>query len=230
VSGFVPIYFQVPFADKAAAKAMGARWNHDLKVWFAPSPDVASAMRLRWREIAEVEPITILPGEDRLFGSGLFVDLIPRSCWFTNVRSCIAPEDWTRLSVGIRQRAGNRCEICSADGIMEAHERWDYRPDGTQVLKRLVSVCSPCHQVTHFGLSQLRGLEEECAAHWAQVNPGVDFDAHVEQAFALWAVRNRRAWALDLSIIEQAGLTIVRPVAAADRRAIADHKLTGHGR
>lgn len=225
MSGFVPIPFHVPFADKAAAKAMGARWNPTLKVWVAPDPEVAAAMRLQWRVVQEVEPITDLPGEDRAFGSGLFVDLIPRSCWFTNVRYCVAPEDWTRLSVGIRQRAGNRCEICGDGGVLEAHERWDYRPDGTQILKRLVSVCRPCHQVTHFGLSQLRGLEDECAKHWARVNPGVDFDAHVEQAFAIWDSRNRRDWVLDLSIIGNAGLRIVKPVAASARRAVAERTL-----
>jgi hypothetical protein len=33
----------------------------------------------------------VLGGEDRSFGGGLFVDLIPDSCWFTNVRSCVGP-------------------------------------------------------------------------------------------------------------------------------------------
>jgi hypothetical protein len=35
-------------------------------------------------------------GEDRTFGSGLFVDLVPWSCWFTNVRSCVDPHDCDR--------------------------------------------------------------------------------------------------------------------------------------
>jgi len=34
-----------------------------------------------------------LPGENRTFGDGLFVDLIPASCWFTNVRTCLSPAD-----------------------------------------------------------------------------------------------------------------------------------------
>jgi len=41
--------------------------------------------------------LALLPGEDRSFGSGLFVDLVPSSCWFTNVRSCVDRRDWERL-------------------------------------------------------------------------------------------------------------------------------------
>jgi len=36
----------------------------------------------------------LLPREDRTFDDGLFVDLIPTSCGFTNVRTCVSPADW----------------------------------------------------------------------------------------------------------------------------------------
>jgi len=56
----------------------------------------------------------LLPGEDRAFGAGLFVDMIPRSCWFTNVRTCVTPQDWERLRHMITRRADRRCEACGA--------------------------------------------------------------------------------------------------------------------
>jgi hypothetical protein len=39
----------------------------------------------------------ILLGEDRSFGAGLFVDLIPQTSWFTNVRAAVDPADWDQL-------------------------------------------------------------------------------------------------------------------------------------
>ena len=223
------ICFLVPFDEKDSAKTLGARWNPDLKVWYAPTPEVAAAMAGRWKAIEDTRPITALPGEDRQFGTGLFVDLIPRSCWFTNVRYCLAPEDWTRLSLGIRERASQSCEICGAskaDGaVLEAHERWDYQDNGVQVLKRLVCVCQPCHRVTHYGLSKLKGLEEACVEHWRDVNGAEDLDAHLQEAWSLWEHRNLTDWTLDLSIIESAGLTIVRPVPYKDRQRIATEEL-----
>ena len=56
----------------------------------------------------------MLPGEDRTFGAGLFVDMVPRSCWFTNVRSCVSQQDWERLRRMVTVRAGQRCEVCGA--------------------------------------------------------------------------------------------------------------------
>ena len=46
------------------------------------------------------------------FGSGLFVDLVPSSCWFSNVRSCVDQRDWERLRRMITNRADQRCEVC----------------------------------------------------------------------------------------------------------------------
>ena len=97
----------------------------------------------------------LLPGEDRSFGSGLFVDLVPQSCWFTNVRTCVAAADWDRVRQMVFRRAGDRCgcEACGRDrdpetGVrMEARERW-YFDDarGVQVLRRLICLCSGCRR------------------------------------------------------------------------------------
>lgn len=73
-------YLDVPYADKDAAKAHGARWDPTARRWYDPRPPTASLQR--WTARAEVPEL--LPGEDRTFGAGLFVDLVPRSCWFTN--------------------------------------------------------------------------------------------------------------------------------------------------
>jgi hypothetical protein len=58
----------------------------------------------------------LLPGEDRSFGSGLFVDLVPRSCWFTNVRTCVAAADWD----WVRQMVFRRAEIAARPAAVTA--------------------------------------------------------------------------------------------------------------
>ncbi|WP_052101476.1 DUF5710 domain-containing protein [Novilysobacter arseniciresistens] len=225
------LYFQVPFNDKDIAKRSGARFDGDTKCWYAPDEQVANLLRKSFKEVENPAPITELPGEDREFGgNGLFVDLVPSSCWFTNVRYCIEDDDWARLSKGVRARAGQECEVCKGtvdaeSGIfLEAHERWHFDEEsGTQVLKRIICLCTACHRTTHYGLAQINGEADQVRAHFMAVNDcdEAELDRHVAHAFDTWQERNSRDWALDLSIITNAGITLRRRVAKDDRRNIA---------
>ena len=80
------VSLDVPYAEKDEAKAQGARWDAAARRWYAPRADMTALER--WQAVPDVPDL--LPGEDRSFGSGLFVDLVPGSCWFTNVRSCVS--------------------------------------------------------------------------------------------------------------------------------------------
>jgi hypothetical protein len=108
-----------PYAEKDAAKAAGARWDPAARRWYDPR-DATPALQ-RWAARPEVP--AVLPGEDRTFGAGLFVDLVPRSCWFTNVRSCVTQQDWERLRRPIFRRAGYRCEACGATEDRQTRRR-----------------------------------------------------------------------------------------------------------
>ena len=182
----------------------------------------------RW--IARPDVPNPLPGEDRSFGSGLFVDLVPSSCWFTNVRSCVDVNDWDRLRRMVYGRVDHRCEICGAAADrerslwLEAHERWDYDTrHRTQHLKRLVCLCTMCHQSTHFGFAQVKGREAAALQHLMTVNGWDRLVAqhHVDEAFALWRKRSEHDWQLDLSILTNAGIGLMEPPSAPDRRGIA---------
>ncbi|MCZ1012040.1 DNA primase [Streptomyces lydicus] len=177
---------------------------------------------------------TVLPGEDRGFGQSLFVDLVPRSCWFTNVRSCVARKDWDRLRRMIYGRADNRCEVCGATPgasgkpRLEAHERWDFdEATRTQTLKRLICLCSNCHMVTHFGFAQVRGLEGRAFAHLLKVTGMTERQGrqHVQSAFLTWQQRSTHRWELDLSILTTAGITLAPPPSANDRAVTAEQTL-----
>ena len=106
------VWLDVPFAGKDEAKRLGARWDQAARRWYAPRPGMAGLAR--W---APRPPLPeLLPGEDRSFGSGLFVDLVPASCWFTNVRSGVATADWDRVRSMVYRRAGTAARPAAVAG------------------------------------------------------------------------------------------------------------------
>ncbi|HEX4830424.1 MAG TPA: DUF5710 domain-containing protein [Trebonia sp.] len=224
------IWLDVPYAEKDQAKAAGARWDAAARRWYAPRPGMDALAE--WTALPPVPDL--LPGEDRSFGHGLFVDLVPKSCWFTNVRSCVSERDWERLRHMITSRAGQRCEACRRPADrdtgrwLEAHERWSY-DDETRVqsLRRLICLCTDCHQATHYGLATVQGTDAQARAHLRAVTgfSAADIDLLIEAAFELWAQRSRYDWALDLSILTDAGVTVRRPPAASERARAAQREL-----
>ena len=210
-------WLDVPFREKEQAKAAGARWDDHAERWYAPRPGLSALAR--WA--ARPDLPGLLPGEDRQFGRGLFVDLVPESCWFTNARSCIDERDWERVRRLVVNRAGRRCEVCGRRkdrrlGLwLEAHERWAYSSahGNVQSLRRLVCLCTWCHQATHMGLAGKRGLDAQAFEHLCQVTgmSAREADQHVEAAFAIWELRSASWWDLDLSILTRAGIALARP-------------------
>ena len=127
------ILLAVPFENKDEAKKLGAKWDAINKKWYIyennPNKDLFME---KWK--INDDPVNLI-GEDRNFGGNkLFVDLIPQTCWFSNVRSSIHPNDWDRVRNHIYNRVDYICECCGHDtketGIsLEAHERWQYDSD-----------------------------------------------------------------------------------------------------
>ncbi|WP_116451505.1 DUF5710 domain-containing protein [Blastococcus litoris] len=208
------LWLDVPYAEKDAAKAAGARWDPDARRWYAPH--VALLPKLaNW----EAQTLELLPGEDRSFGQGVFVHLVPATCWFTNVRSCVDEGQWEALRSMVYRRAGHRCETCGAPRgrdrqRLEAHERWEYDEDThTQTLRRLIALCWSCHRATHFGFAEVTGTSAEAKAHLRAVNGWSvgQADAHIDQARALWERRSAHEWRLDLGILTNAGIKVIEP-------------------
>ncbi|MGI8816112.1 MAG: DUF5710 domain-containing protein [Pseudonocardia sp.] len=228
----VRAWLDVPFAEKDEAKRLGARWDPAAKRWHDPRPGRAGQPRpelARW--VARVAVPDLLPGEDRTFGSGLFVDLIPESCWFTNVRSCVSQQDWERLRRMITQRAGQVCgatEDKTEQRWLEAHERWAYdEHTGVQALRRLICLCSSCHLSTHMGYANVTGRAGQALAHLREVTGMTQSEAsdHLDAAGDLWEQRSRRTWVLDLSLLTDAGVALARPEDPTERRAAAARTL-----
>ena len=224
-------YLDVPFGEKAQAKAAGARWDLSAKRWYDPRPDATGQPRAElrgWATLPEVPDV--LPGEDRGFGQGLFIDPVPESCWFSNVRTCVDRRDWERLRRMISRRAGHRCEICGRPEDrdqrrwLEAHERWHYDEHaGVQSLRRLICVCSDCHLATHMGFANVTGRTDQAIDHLQAVTGMTDeqADAHIAAAARRWAEQSGRHWVLDLSILTEAGVTLAPPEHPAARAEVA---------
>lgn len=224
------LWLDVPYREKDEAKTAGARWDQSARRWYAPRQNVGALSR--W---AARPPIPeVLPGEDRSLGQGLFVDLVPRQCWFTNVRYCVAENDWERLRRMLRTRAGGICEVCGraedrdVKRWLEAHERWSFDDrSSTQKLARLILLCTDCHRTTHFGLAQVHGLDDLALEHLCAVTgmTGTQAQQHVDAAFAVWSQRSARKWNLDLTILTDADIALSKPPSAEQRVAIADEEL-----
>ncbi len=213
-------YLNVSYEEKDEAKILGAKWDNIEKKWYAPNSE-----SILIEKYSKFEPINELIGEDRTFGGDeLFVDLVPDSCWFKNIRSSISKKDWDRLRKYIYERVDYKCECCGIDGKdaknnednqIEAHERWFYDEDNKiQKLIRLVALCKKCHLTTHMGFSKIIGRDDEMKKHLIKIRKfkKKDCENHIKEAFSLWRERNNYNYKLDLSLIENNNIKIIRPL------------------
>ncbi|MCW2942399.1 MAG: traC [Actinomycetia bacterium] len=139
---------------------------------------------------------------------------------------------------GCTAAPGSGCEVCGAvpdrerDVRLEAHERWDFlETERVQKLMRLICLCNRCHEVTHFGFAQIQGTDQRALAHLMQVTGLSCRDAqdHVQRAFRVWESRSRHNWTLDLAILTDAGVRIVEPPSATERRGVGRSVLDSDG-
>lgn len=146
----------------------------------------------------------LFDGEDLSFGSGLYVDLVPRGSWGQNLRAVMEKSEWRRLSSDVARRCGNRCEGCGrVKKRIECHERWSYdHAEGIQALRRLVGLCASCHRATHFGFAQSIGRGAQAFSHLQKANgwaPKVALD-HIQEAFETWGIRSKMSWIVDFPL------------------------------
>lgn len=206
-------YLAVPYKEKDEAKKLGAKWDNDLKQWYAPNSE--SVLINKWK--MNTEPVTLYGEDTKYGGNALFIDLIPINCWFTNVRSCVDPKDWDRLRKYVYTRVNYICECCNvntkeSDTTIEAHERWDYNEQTqTQKLVRIVALCHECHQSTHMGFANVMGKGEEAKQHIMKVRKFTkdEYKDHRDKAYEIWENRNKINWILDLSLITSNNIKLI---------------------
>ncbi len=134
-------------------------------------------------------------------------ELVPDSCWYSNLRSALPAGAWDIIRKKAYARAGGKCMICGAPtSRLEAHEQWEYDDErGIQKLKNVVAVCRACHEVIHIGRTTLMGREREASGHYMKVN-GVSYAEYrkaLGEANAVHRERSKREWQLDVSLLPQ---------------------------
>lgn len=144
-------------------------------------------------------------------GSGLplKIELVPRSCWFRNVRSHVSYKKWRNIRGFILNAALNVCEICEGHGqkwpAVECHEVFNYdEATQTQKLVELQALCYRCHMVKHFGMGQAKDNAKSVLAHLCQVNGWSPEAAtnHMRKQFRVWRERSELEWTIDLSYLK----------------------------
>lgn len=139
----------------------------------------------------------------------LTVELVPKTCWFSNVRDHVDQETWDVLRKDAYRKANNVCSICGGKGNrwpVECHEIWHYDDEKhIQTLEGLIALCPNCHEVKHIGLAGVRGRANIAEAHLAKVNGWTkeQVSSYLEGVWEVWFERSRYEWELDLSWLER---------------------------
>jgi hypothetical protein len=202
------IYLNIPYSDRKKVKTMGAIWDPKSKKWYCNEDNELCSLYDKYKT-----DITII-GEDRTFGTNkLYIDMIPKTTYFKNVRSIFNDCDWNLIRHHIYERVNNRCECCGRkrSKYLDAHERWEFNEDTqTQKLVRIIALCKLCHSATHYGHSKRRKNIDNINNHIKKINNFTDeeLETHIKTAYEIWNKRNTIKWNLDFSIITNSGFEI----------------------
>ncbi|MCL5272792.1 MAG: DUF5710 domain-containing protein [Gammaproteobacteria bacterium] len=202
------INLNVPYSDKEIVKKLGAKWNQDNKVWQIPDDS----------DLSKYQQWIIQPEHQRKakLGKMLTIELVPSTCWFSNVRNHLSKEGWEQIKRTTFRAAGYRCEICGGVGEahpVECHEIWLY--DDTAMVQTLggcIALCPRCHEVKHIGFAQINNRYEEARDWLKQINNwSLDqAEKYIEYEASVWENRSRFEWKLNLSWLKFAhGIEVV---------------------
>lgn len=202
------ISLNIPYNDRKIAKEYGAIWDNKLKRWFCDDSNELCNLYNKYPDNIEIL------GEDRTIGGNeLYIDMIPKTSYFKNVRNCFSFNDWNIIRHHIYNRTNNKCECCGAkrSKFLEAHERWIYDYETkTQKLIRIIALCKLCHQATHYGHSKKTKNITKINEHIKKVKKINDeeLQTHINEAYKIWKERNKIYWNIDLSIITNSNFTV----------------------
>ena len=134
--------------------------------------------------------------------------LVPESCWYSNLRSVLTPAQWDIVRRDAYAKAKGRCTICGAyTRRLEAHEVWSYHDAiALQKLETVMALCRSCHEVVHIGRTQLVGRGMDAMEHFMKVNQCSQMDFHeaLGKANELYKQRNKiENWTTDISWLRE---------------------------
>jgi 5-methylcytosine-specific restriction endonuclease McrA len=151
----------------------------------------------------------------------LQIELVPKSCWWSNVRSNLTDKQWDGIRKPIYLKASFRCEICGECGTkhpVECHEIWVY--DDINLIQKLQSfqaLCPLCHEVKHIGRAGILGNGKRAFERFRKINGLTIKTAKIMEAAVSrqWGIRTMKEWKLDIEYLKEHGLN---PEELKDRR------------
>ena len=144
----------------------------------------------------------------------LTVELVPQTCFFSNLRSNLSKKNWDMLRQQCYFRANYRCEICHSAGngrSLECHEIWHYDDEThVQSLAGLVALCRDCHRVKHMALARKMGWQYQAEEHLAEINNWnqIQVSRYLDEVFDVFEQRSQHDWKLDISWLAGMGVTL----------------------
>lgn len=135
----------------------------------------------------------------------LQIDVVPKSAWGKNLRTQVRKRTWDQIREEAYAKAGRRCEICGASGKLNCHEKWFYdEKKKIQLLTGFQAVCTPCHHVSHYGMSMILAQQgiidlDEIDKHFLKVNRVKQdvLEEHMKETDATFNRRSRIKWRVE---------------------------------
>lgn len=144
----------------------------------------------------------------------LTAELVPSTCWWSNLRSNMPAGEWAKCKAFVRARSGDRCELCGGRGRqwpVECHEVWGYdETTWTQTLEGLIALCPPCHEVKHIGRAETVGNLERAKNRLMVANGwgAAQIERYLAGVWATWNRRSTHPWTLDVTWLETIGVDV----------------------
>ncbi len=143
----------------------------------------------------------------------LQIELIPKTCWGSNVRTKVKKSDWDKIRKAVYEKEGMHCHICGESCTsLDAHEIWEFdEKNSIQRLVDIIGICKSCHNTIHFGRAQKIGCQKEAIAQFLKVNDCdmVDLRNELLKVEEVYMRRSKiKDWKLDLTLITNKGFSI----------------------
>ncbi len=98
-------------------------------------------------------------------------------------------DHWKRISKKTKDKAGNKCQLCSASGELHAHHR-TYEHIGDEQEGDLICLCAKCHEKFHDKAQEVDYIEpmSDVAVFVREVkNTLIEFEFYGMEQFSYWA-------------------------------------------
>lgn len=135
----------------------------------------------------------------------LSFEIVPETCWYSNLRKKISKKNWDIIRKGIYAKYNHNCGICGVNDRLNCHEIWDYDDSKyIQYLKGFIALCDMCHHVKHIGFAKILANEGKLdfgivVDHFCKVNKcsKEDFERLESEAWKVWEERSKHKWVTD---------------------------------